>query len=441
MIGAGLAGLTAATELVHAGHSVAVLEARDRVGGRTLNHPLGAGRVVEVGGQWVGPGQDRILARARSVGVKTFKTYVKGDLVLRFRGTTSRFSGLIPPLPEPDASDFNQLLGKIVALTGTVPTDRPWTAPGAAGLDGQTLETWMLANSSTEGARFVFTLAVRAVFAAEPRDLSLLHALFYLRAGNGIIYLSSTAGGSQDSRFVGGSQLVSIRLAERLGARVVLNAPVRGVTQDGRGVTVTSDAGAWHAKRIICAIPPTLAGRIDYSPILPAARDQLTQRIPQGSVIKFEAVYPTPFWRAQGLSGSAYCDQGPVGFTFDNSPPGGRPGVLLGFVAGSDARRLTDMSRAARRRAVLGSFTALFGDAAGRPRALIEHNWSQEEYTRGCYGAFMPPGVWSDYGHALRAPVGRIHWAGTETAEVFTGYMDGAVRSGERAAAEVRPGL
>ncbi len=203
-------------------------------------------------------------------------------------------------------------------------------------------------------------------------------------------------------------------------------------------MTVTSDAGVWRAGRVIVAIAPTLAGRIDYTPILPAARDQLTQRMPQGSVIKFEAVYPTPFWRARGLSGSAYNDDGPVGFTFDNSPPGGRPGVLLGFVAGSQARRLGALGAGARRRAVIGSFVSLFGPAAAHPRTLIEHNWSEEEYTRGCYAAYLPPGVWSDYGAALRAPVGRIHWAGTETAEVFTGYMDGAVRSGERAAAEVR---
>ncbi|MDQ6820150.1 MAG: flavin monoamine oxidase family protein [Actinomycetota bacterium] len=437
VVGAGLAGLTAATDLHRAGHSVVVLEARDRVGGRTLNHSLGEGHVVEVGGQWVGPGQDRIHARAKGVGVKTFKTYVKGSQLLEYQGAVTRFRGLIPPLPSADADDFNNLLSKIVSLTATVPLGRPWTAPGAAELDAQTAETFKLANSSTPGARFLLDLVVRAVFAAEPRDLSLLHMLFYLRSGSGIINLTSTAGGAQDSRFVGGSQLVSIRMAARLGKRVVLNAPVLRIAQSRGGVIVTTEAGSWRAKRVIVALAPALAGRIAYEPSLPALRDQLTQRVPHGSVIKVEAVYPEPFWRAQGLSGSAYSDRSPIQFTYDNSPPGGHPGVLLGFVAGSQARRLGTISAPARRRAVLSSLVSLFGARAGRPRMVIEHNWSAEEYTRGCYAGFLPPGVWSDYGRALRAPVGRIHWAGTETAEVFNGYMDGAVRSGERAAAEV----
>jgi monoamine oxidase len=441
IVGAGLAGLSAASDLVAAGHSVAVLEARDRVGGRTLNQSLGHGRVVEVGGQWVGPGQDRILARAHQHGVHTFKTYTHGAQVLEFAGRVSRFDGLIPPLPEPDAGDFNQLLARIIALEATVPLDRPWTAPDAANLDGQTLETFKLAHSSTPGARFLLDLATKAVFAAEPRDLSLLHALFYLHSGGGIINLTSTAGGAQDSRFVGGSQLVSVRMAHALGRRVILGAPVRRIERGRGSVTVISDAGTWHAQRAIVAIAPTLAGRIDYEPGLPATRDQLTQRMPQGSVIKFEAVYPTPFWRSDGLNGSSYCEAPPVHFTFDNSPPGGRPGVLLGFVAGSEARRLTSASPATRRREVLRAFTRLFGGAAAHPRQLTEHNWSEEIWTRGCYAGYLGPGVWSDFGAALRAPVGPIHWAGTETAEVFTGYMDGAVRSGERAAREVRAEL
>jgi monoamine oxidase len=437
VVGAGLAGLSAASDLVAAGHSVVVLEARDRVGGRTLNHPLGGGEVVEVGGQWVGPGQNRILARARAHGVKTFKTYTHGGQVFDYGGSLSHFTGLIPPLPEPDAGDFTGILSLIIGLQNTIPLDRPWTAPNAAALDSQTLETFKLAHSSTRGARFLIDLATKAVFAAEPRDLSLLHALFYLHSGRGIINLTSTAGGAQDSRFVGGSQLVSIRMAGRLGRRVVLRAPVRRISQGRSGVTVESDAGTWRAARVIVAVAPTLAGRIDYHPSLPALRDQLTQRVPQGSVIKFEAVYSRPFWRAAGLNGYSNSDRPPVRFTYDNSPPSGKPGVLLGFVCGSDARRLGRMSAAARRREVLGSFERLFGRAAGRARTLIEHNWSNELWTRGCYVGFMPPGVWSDYGSALRAPVGRIHWAGTETSEVFMGYMDGAVRSGERAAREV----
>ena len=437
VVGAGLAGLTAATELGNAGHSVVILEARQRVGGRTLNHPVGRGEVVEVGGQWVGPGQDRILARATALGVQTFKTYTKGEQILDYRGKKSHFTGLIPPLPEPDAKDFGQLLGKIIKLQDTVPRAAPWTAKQAADLDGQTAETFKLANSSTYGARFLFDLAISAVFAADPRDLSLLHMLFYFHSGNGIINLTSTAGGAQDSRFHGGSQLVSIRMAEHLGQRVVLGAPVRQINQDRGGVTVHSDAGVWRAKRVIVAVSPMLAGRIVYDPEMPAIRDGLTQHVPQGSVIKFEAVYPTPFWRGQGLSGYANSDQHPVVLTYDNSPPEGRPGVLLAFILGEDARRLGTLSAAARRRAVLDGFARLFGSRAGRPQELIEHNWSEEAWTRGCYAGYMPPGVWSDYGEALRTPVGRIHWAGTETSDVFMGYMDGAVRSGERASAEV----
>ncbi|HXD67232.1 MAG TPA: flavin monoamine oxidase family protein [Solirubrobacteraceae bacterium] len=441
VVGAGLAGLSAAADLVDAGHSVVVLEARDRVGGRTLNHPVGNGEVVEVGGQWVGPGQDRLKARAKALGIHTFKTYTKGAQVFEYLGQQTHFTGLIPPLPPADAADFATLLSKIVQLTSTVPLDKPWTAPGALALDGQTLETWKLANSSTPGARFLFDLATEAVFAAEPRDLSLLHALFYYHSGNGVINLTSTAGGAQDSRFVGGSQLVSIRIAERLGRRVVLDAPVRRIGHGGRGVTVTTDAGTWHGTAVIVAMAPSLAGRIDYDPPLPAARDQLTQRVPQGSVIKYEAVYPTPFWRAEGLSAYSNSDRSPVRLTYDNSPPSGTPGVLLGFVTGSDARRLTTQRAAARRKAVLASFTRLFGAKAGHPRMLIEHNWSEEPWTRGCYEGYLPPGVWTDYGAALRAPIGRIHWAGTETSEVFMGYMDGAVRSGERAASQVRSAL
>jgi monoamine oxidase len=186
------------------------------------------------------------------------------------------------------------------------------------------------------------------------------------------------------------------------------------------------------------AVPPTLAARIAYDPPLPALRDQLTQRLPMGSVIKVELVYRTPFWRKAGLSGHATSDSGPVGTTFDNSPPDGTPGVLLGFIEADKARRLGTQTLAARRRAVLAEVAELFGAAAARPERYLEHNWAAEPWTRGCYTAVLAPGVWSGFGATpLRAPHEAIHWAGTETSPQFMGTMDGAVKSGRQAALAV----
>ena len=236
---------------------------------------------------------------------------------------------------------------------------------------------------------------------------------------------------------MGGSQRISVLLARRLGRRVRLGAPVRRIEQDAHGVVVHADGHTVRARRVVVAVPPTLAGRIAYGRPLPAARDQLTQRMPQGSVIKCLAVYDEPFWRADGLSGQVQSDTGPIKITYDNSPPSGRPGVLLGFVEGDAARELTRRSARERARVVSAEFARYFGPRAGRPRKLILQDWSEAEWTRGCYEAFAPPGVLTEYGDALRAPVGRIHWAGTETATYWTGYMDGAVSAGERAAREV----
>jgi monoamine oxidase len=204
---------------------------------------------------------------------------------------------------------------------------------------------------------------------------------------------------------------------------------------------VSGDRFEVRARRAVVAIPPTLAGRLDYSPALPPLRDQLLQRIPMGTVIKVQCVYDTPFWRAAGLAGQATSDTGPVRITFDNSPPDASeskgPGVLMGFIEAADGRRALGWSRAQRREAVVESFARYFGAKARAPVAYVEKSWAAEEWTRGCYAGYFPPGVWTDFGHVLRAPVGRIHWAGTETATVWNGYMDGAVRSGERVAGEV----
>ena len=459
--GAGLAGLVAARRIAAAGARPIVVEARDRVGGRLLNEEIGGGKVVEVGGQWIGPTQDRIAALATELGVETFPTHDEGRHLIEMGGKLASYEGritdarlrlvrdlsrAISPLA---MADLEQARARLDRMARQVPLEEPWMAPKAASWDGQTFASWVRRNTRTAAARSLFELATEAVWAAEPGDVSLLHVLFYTRSGSGFNSLVGTGGGAQQDRFHGGSQRLALLMAEQLGAeRVRLGAPVRRIEHGPSGIAVHADGpdGEPHglvvrARRGIIAIPPTLAGRVSYDPPLPAARDQLTQRMPQGAVVKTMAIYERPFWREAGLSGQATSDTGPARVVFDNSPPEGSPGVLLGFLEGRLARQWGARRAGERRDAVLAGHARLFGERAAKPVGFVERVWAEEEWTRGCYGCLMTPGGWTEYGRALRSPAGPLHWAGAETATVWNGYMDGAVQSGERAASEVLDAL
>jgi monoamine oxidase len=436
VVGAGLAGLTAARHIQQQGGTTLVIEARDRVGGRTLNHPIGDGKIVEVGGQWIGPGQDELAKLAKELKVDTFPTHTKGQNVIEFNGKLRRYEGTIPRIGPHVLADVAQAQFKIGRLAKQVPLDEPWQAKNARKLDSQTFETWIRRNVYTKGGRALMELGIEAVWAAEPADVSLLHVLFYAHSGGGFERLLDTEGGAQQDRFVGGSQLISTRMAEQLGDGVVhLDSPVHRIQQNADQVTVHAGEGLTATgKAVIVTLPPTLTSRIDYEPQLPGHRDQLTQRMPQGSVIKCMAIYDEPFWRADGLSGMATSDTGPAKIVFDNSPPDGTPGVLLGFLEGERARVIGRLEPQERKRMILDGLTRLFGPKASTPSDFVERSWAEERYSRGCYGCYMPPGAWTSYGDALRKPIGRIHWAGAETATVNNGYMDGAVRTGQNAA-------
>lgn len=435
VVGAGLAGLTAARRLQEAGRSVTVLEARDRVGGRTLNHHLDDGQPVEIGGQWVGPTQDRVLALIDELGLETFRTYHQGKSLLAWGGRRKRFSGSIPPLGLGALVDMGLTQLRLERLARTIPVDAPWEAPDAEALDSQTFWSWIQEHVRTEDARGAVEAVCEAIWSMQSKEVSLLHVLFYIRSAGGLDPMLDTGGGAQQDRIVGGSQRISQVMAEALD--VQLDSPVRRIEHTGGEVHVRADGADLSADRVVVAVPPALTSRIEYEPAMPGDRDQMTQRMPLGSIIKVMAVYDTPFWRDFELNGQALTDVGPVRFTFDNSPPGGSPGVLLGFVEGSHARELDRMDPQEREAAVIDAFTALFGPRARTYRTYIERSWAQEVWTRGCYGCMFTPGGWTEFGHALRAPVGPIHWAGSETATVWNGYMDGAVRSGERAAHEI----
>ncbi len=441
VVGAGLAGLTAARTIADAGRSVVVLEARDRVGGRTLVEPIDDGQVVDVGGQWIGPTQDRMYRLAEEAGVETFPTNTDGSNLLELNGRLRRYSGTIPRLGPLVLLDIARAQRKLNRMAGEVSAAAPWESPHASDWDGQTMRTWMKRNVRTSAARELFEVACSIAWGAPPEQLSLLHVLFYVSSAGSFERILDTEGGAQQDRFVGGSQQLSVWLAGRLGDRVLLSSPVRRIEQTAGSVRVVADGADVVAQHAIIAVPPNLAGRIEYEPLLLPNRDLLTQQMPQGMTTKCQAVYETPFWREEGLSGEAVSATGPVGVVFDNSPRDGRPGVLVAFVTGEPGRQLAGMTAESRRDAVISCLVRLFGEKASAPTRYVERSWEQEEWTRGCPTCRFPPGGWTAWGPWLRAPVGRIHWAGTETATEWSGYMEGALQSGERAAHEALQAL
>lgn len=437
VIGAGYAGLTATRELIKAGKSVLLLEARDRVGGRVYTKYFDDGSYVDLGGAWVGPTQDKIYALAKEFGVQTFPTYDEGKSTLLFNGKIKRYKGLIPPLPIGSLLSLDFAIKRMNKLSKTVDLESPWKTPNAAYYDSMTLATWMDKQMSFKTAKIMFKLAAESIWAADPNEISMLHALFYTKSGKDLDTLMNVKNGAQEERLVGGASQPALRLAETFKENIRLNSVVRQITQEGNQVIVKGDGFEFTAKKVVVALPPILAGKINYSPMMPANREQLTQRMPMGVVCKTYAIYDKPFWREDGLNGLSATNEGYTTVTFDNSPKDGSQGIMMGFVLGNQAKAFANLSAEERKASILDSFVKFYGEKARNPIMYLDHSWAEEEFTRGCYAGLMPTGVWTSVGKALRKPVGNIHWAGTETSDIWNGYIDGAIRSGERVAKEI----
>jgi monoamine oxidase len=437
VVGAGLSGLAAARALADAGQRVVVLEARDRVGGRLLNASLGDGVQVDLGGQWVGSDHSRVQALAGELGLGLFAQFGEGKNLLDVSGTRRLYRGTIPRLGPGVLWDIFIARRRIARLARGVGAEQPWAAERAAELDGQTLAEWCEANVRTPIARKLIGLAGRTVWGTGPKELSMLHVLFYVSAAGSFDKLIDTEGGAQQDRLEGGAQALALGLAASLDERVRLGAPVRRIEQRGESLRVMADGLEVEARSVIVATPPAIATRIEFDPPLPEQRQRLAAQMWPGRLNKCIALYETPFWRGDGLSGESVTDAGPVTLSFDCSPRDGSSGVMLGFVGGPEAGEMAAMPAAERRAAVLACFERLFGPKARQPIDYVEQEWAAEEWSGGGPTSNFGPGGWSECGPALRQPVGRIHWAGTETATVWSGYMEGALQAGERAAAEV----
>lgn len=449
VVGGGLSGLGTAKHLIEAGKKVLVLEARNRTGGRVHNVALPNGGYTEVGAEFIGPTQDKVIALANELGLTLFEEYNTGNNVYYRKKRRSTFaadgaSGAIPPTDPISLIQLSIAQGKLDRMATKIDIQDPWNSTHAAEWDAKTLSQWCDEQLLTDEAQFLLNTAVESIFSVESSELSLLYAVTYIAAAGNettagtLERLTSTGDGAQMYKVDGGTELLATRLAAKLG-NVVLNAPVKTITSiSPTSYQVTLRNGtAFHAAHVVVAMSPPLAGRIQYEPLLPAARDQLTQHMPMGSIGKAIAVYAKPFWRSSGLTGQAISDAGLARTTFDNSDKTASFGALMGFLEADQIRQYDNATEQAITTAVQQDFVHYFGKEANDVQSWVVMRWDNEEFSRGGPVAVAGPNVYTQYGPALKQRIGNLHFAGTESSDFWIGYMDGALRSGYRAAAEV----
>jgi monoamine oxidase len=430
--------MTAALRLKQAGHSVALLEARDRVGGRTFTVVRDDGTWIDRGGAWIGPGQDHIYALMKEFGVPSYKQYTDGDAMMFVDGKKYRYKGTIPLSMSPWAvANIGAVFLELTQMCKSIPLEAPWEAPKAQKWDRLSWGAWLDRHTLSKAAYELLESSIAGLYTSAASEVSLLFVLYQMASCGGPSFVLGVKDAAEDARPVGGMGAIHRAIAGELGDAIQLSQPVRSIAQDTDGVTVRSDDMVVRARRVVVAVPTSIASQISYEPMLPMDRSFLHQRMPLGAVFKIALVYDEPFWRADGLSGQSFAPGSPANLTIDSCTDTGRPGVLTVITEGPVARKLAKLTEAERRKAVLDAVAERLGAKALSPLDYLEQNWSAERYSGGGMIAHTPPGVLTEFGPALREPCGRIHWAGTETSAVMHGFIDGAVRSGDRAASEV----
>jgi len=401
-----------------------------------LTETIGKG-TFDLGGQWIGPEQKRMHALVDELGMTTTPTFTKGKKVLEVDGKVSTYRRSIRSMSLPNLIQLTGALSYVNRVSKRVSPSSPMSTEGAAELDGETLETWRARVVKSTKINGMIDASVRTLFGAEPRDLSALYFLMHVNAGGGLLKLTEPRGGAQHAGIVGGAQQLCEALAKDLHDAVVLNTPVRRIVQGRDGVDVVSDRATIEGRYAAVAVPPTLAGRIEYEPSVSVGRDQLMQRFAMGAVVKVVVTYENAFWREAGFSGEAVSSDGPLSVVYDCTANDNRQPALVGFVVGNQARQWSTQPLPDRQRRVTGALARYFGDAANAFSDYQELDWGLEAWSRGGPVASLPPGVLSSSFAHIRKPEGRIHWAGSETATEWIGYMEGAIQAGERAADEI----
>ena len=447
VIGAGVSGLIAARALEKQGKSTAVLEARQRLGGRCVRQQTIDQWWLDLGGQWVGKTHYLFKSLIAELGIKTFDSYFDGKTVFVWNGKrvvvptlgdwndtflAVAYEDLPAPAEEREAA--RQLHRKFLQLVETVDAKQPWLSPNARRLDTQTIESWMRGETDSELAHYILKWYTRVGGSGgfEPGDSSILHLAQTQKA--------SPQNETPEALLLYGAagQIPSL-LAKQIKGEIRTNAAAQVITlqSDGSYLVKAADGSNHRCRAVVVALPPALRSRIVFEPGLPHRFSGLQQRSPMGSMFKIFTIYPTAWWRDKGLNGYAQGNLSTVELTADSSPPSGKPGILASFVAADSAVKLSLKNAKDRRELILADLVQFWGPEAGKPVDYIEVNWGEETWTTGAFTSYLTPGTWTTFGQAWQEPVGRVVWAGTESSSRWAGYYEGAIQAGYDAAKTV----